>query len=595
MALTKKGKGVVAVLVITLLVGGKWAYNKFVPKSAKDVVVTTKATSLPPLAYDKNANAPYRELPEFNDVVDVPSPEIRGHLMEWYSQLGQLYAVGGRRTSKGSIAAELGLNISLDVQNSCTKQAEDLYAFAEDLSKGNPNPSKGAHYIAWMGDGVPNYLAGLNDRLKKDFGDDYVAQVMMFGGASAGEDKWLVKKKYAKDARGSLTVTVIRDGDWNICVMKSQLMGWPVNYQEGTYDPEKVNFVPAPNDDYLEATKFYVANQKVKLKLIKDGKVTTKDTLVQVTGVSTWFPGDLNAVVERGGLVNMASTKDFGSQMPNAIIFIKKWAEDNAELMEKFCAMVGMGGDQVKSHEAALGFAARVGKEVFQSTASEEDIVRAYKSYDVTDDDGNVVNVGGSRVFNLADAANYAGIAGGTDKYKSVYNTFGSICVEAYPEVLSSYPAYEEGANYTFLRAAFNKYKSKAGNVSKVDFKTVTKTSEVVGDASYAIEFATGSAQIKPSSYKVLDKIYDQLMIADNLFVDIEGHTDNTGSEDINNVLSAERAQSVLNYLTSKNGELADRMKSRGFGQSKPIADNSTESGRSKNRRVEIKLTRSSN
>ena len=591
--LTNGAKGLILVLLIGLVIGGKWGYDKFVPKKAKEVTVTTKATSLPPLAYDRNANAPYRDLPVFNEPVEIASPVIRGHIMEWYSQLGMLYAIGGTQTSKGSIAEELGVNVSLDVQNNCTKQGEDLYAFAEELHNGNPNPTKGAHFIAWMGDGVPNYFSGLNERLKKDFGDEYIAQVITFGGASAGEDKWLIKKKYKDDARGSLNVTVIRDGDWNIIVMKSQLKGWEVNYDQTTYDPQKVNVVAAPNDDYLEAAKFYAAGQKVKLKLVKNGKVTSQDTLVAVTGVSTWFPGDLNAVTGKGGLVVIASTKDFGSQMPNAIIFIKKWAKDNKDAVEKFCAAVGLGGDQVKSHSEALQFAAKVGKDVFKSSASEEDIVKAYMSYDFIDDDGITVNIGGSRVFNLSDAATYAGIAGGKDTYKSVYNTFGQICVEAYPEVISSFPAYEESTDYSYLKAAYNKYKSKAGNVSKIDFTSVEKTNEVVGDASYSIEFATGSADIKPSSYPLLDKIYNQLNIADNLFVDIAGHTDNVGDPLANKRLSVERANSVLAYLVAKDSDLNIRLTAKGFGEEKPVADNATVDGKAKNRRVEIKLTRS--
>lgn len=593
MALTKRGKWISIALSVVVILGGLWGWKKLNPPKAKSVEVKTKATSLPPLAYDKNANAPYRELPS-DETVDVQTPQIRGHLMEWYSQLGLCYAVGGKNTTKGSIAEELKLNVNLDVQNSCSKQAEDLYAFAEELHAGNPQPTKGAHFIGWMGDGVPNYFSGLNARLKKDFGDEYVAKVITFGGASAGEDKWLLKKKYAANAKGSLTCTVLRDGDWNICIMKCQLMGWPVNHDQKTYDPDRVNFVAAPNDDYLEAAKFYASGQKVTLKLVKNGKITDKDTLVTCTGVSTWFPGDLNAVKEKGGLVNVASTKDFGSQMPNALIFISKWANDNKELVENFCAMVGLGGDQIKSHRAALEFGAKAAKEVFASTMTEEDIVKAYSTYDMVDDDGNTVNIGGSRVFNLADAANFTGVAGGSDKYKIVYNTFGNICVEAYPEVLSAFPTYEEATDWTFLRGAYNKYKSKAGNVSKIDFKDATKSNEILGDAAYSIEFNTGSATIKPSSYPTLDKILAQLNIADNSFVDLAGHTDNTGSDEQNIPLSKARAESVRQYLVTKDADLAERFSQiKGYGSTKPLADNTTAEGKSKNRRVEIRLTRS--
>lgn len=379
---------------------------------------------------------------------------------------------------------------------------------------------------------------------------------------------------------------------WNIAVMKSQIMGWNINYQDGTFDPNKVNFYPAPNDDYLEAAKFYASGQKVTLKLVKDGKFTGKDTTLACSGVSTWFPGDLNAVTQKGGLTNLASTKDFGSQMASSLVFISKWAEDNSEIVTNFIAAIGLGGDQVKSHRSALEYAAKAGKEVFQSQMLVEDIVKAYSSYDIEDEDGNIVNIGGSRVFNLADAVNYCGIMGGKDVYKTVYNTFGQIVTEAYPEIIPAYIPYEEATEYKYLRSAYNKYKTKAGNVSKVDFKEVSKTNEVVGDAAYNIEFNTGSATIKPVSYPVLDKILAQVNIANNLFVDIEGHTDNTGSDDINIPLSKQRANSVKEYLLSKDPSLAERLESDGFGSTKPIADNSSDLGKSKNRRVEIKLYR---
>lgn len=380
---------------------------------------------------------------------------------------------------------------------------------------------------------------------------------------------------------------------WNICIMKSQLMGWPVNYDDRGYDATKVNFISATT--YLKAVE--MVGQKVTLKLIKNGKLTDKDTSISISGTSTWFPGDLNAVTQKGGLVNVASTKDFGSQMAASVLMISKWASDNKEQVSNLIAAACLGGDQVKSHVEALEFAAEVGKDVFASTMSKEDIVKAYSSYDITDDDGNVVNIGGSHVFNLSDAANYTGINGSQDKYKSVYNTFGNIDVEAYPEIIPSFVPYEEAVDWSYLKVAYNKYKSKAGNVSKVDFKEATKSDELVGDAAYSIEFNSGSAVIKTASYPTLDKILARLNIADNLFVGIEGHTDNTGSDDINIPLSKQRANAVREYLLSKDNQLSDRIPLadvKGYGSTRPLpdADNNTAEGKAKNRRVEIKLSR---
>lgn len=217
----------------------------------------------------------------------------------------------------------------------------------------------------------------------------------------------------------------------------------------------------------------------------------------------------------------------------------------------------------------------------------------AYKSFDRTDDDGNVMNIGGSRSFNIADMAAYTGVSGGSDKYKQIYTTFGNISKEAYPEVISAYPDYSEAVDWTYLKAVYNKFKgtSNEGKVSKADYTTSQKGA-LIGDAAYNIEFATGSATILPSSYATLDRIVGLLSAADNTYVDLTGYTDNVGDPTANLTLSKERASAVAFYLKQKNSDLSDASKLtfKGLGEENPIADNSTAAGKAKNRRVEIKL-----
>ena len=69
--------------------------------------------------------------------------------------------------------------------------------------------------------------------------------------------------------------------------------------------------------------------------------------------------------------------------------------------------------------------------------------------------------------------------------------------------------------------------------------------------------------------------------------IEIEGHTDSVGPDDRNQKLSQDRSQSVVNYLISK-GISGDRLKAKGFGESKPIDTNDTDAGRANNRRVEF-------
>ena len=103
------------------------------------------------------------------------------------------------------------------------------------------------------------------------------------------------------------------------------------------------------------------------------------------------------------------------------------------------------------------------------------------------------------------------------------------------------------------------------------------------------IYFTTASDKIIASSFKSLDEVADILKEDKNLKLDISGHTDNTGDAAGNKILSQQRAKAVFDYLVSK-GIDAKRLTSEGYGEEKPVADNSTEEGKSLNRRVELKL-----
>lgn len=101
--------------------------------------------------------------------------------------------------------------------------------------------------------------------------------------------------------------------------------------------------------------------------------------------------------------------------------------------------------------------------------------------------------------------------------------------------------------------------------------------------------FVTGSAKLQTKSFKSLDEVVAILKEDVALKLDIEGHTDNTGTDKVNVPLSQNRAKSVHDYIVSK-GIDAARLTSEGFGSSKPVADNKTAAGRTQNRRVEMKL-----
>jgi outer membrane protein OmpA-like peptidoglycan-associated protein len=103
------------------------------------------------------------------------------------------------------------------------------------------------------------------------------------------------------------------------------------------------------------------------------------------------------------------------------------------------------------------------------------------------------------------------------------------------------------------------------------------------------ISFDTGRANIKPNLQPILDQFAQGLSSQPNTEIRIIGHTDSTGSDAINNPLSINRAASARDYLASR-GVDSHRIQIDGRGSREPIADNTSEVGRAKNRRIEIFL-----
>lgn len=111
-----------------------------------------------------------------------------------------------------------------------------------------------------------------------------------------------------------------------------------------------------------------------------------------------------------------------------------------------------------------------------------------------------------------------------------------------------------------------------------------------VSIAAKNILFVTGSAKLQTSSYKGLNEVAKILQENPEMKLNIDGHTDYVGSEEMNQTLSDNRSASVKEYFVSK-GIDESRIRSAGHGELEPIADNKTAAGRLKNRRVELLLS----
>lgn len=105
----------------------------------------------------------------------------------------------------------------------------------------------------------------------------------------------------------------------------------------------------------------------------------------------------------------------------------------------------------------------------------------------------------------------------------------------------------------------------------------------------HELQFETAKATIQPSSFASLDIVADFLKRKPMTIIEIAGHTDSDGDDQANLSLSKERANAVKTYLISK-GVSAKQLKTTGYGETRPIADNNSASGKQQNRRTEIQI-----
>lgn len=579
-----------------------WVVNTFIISGGSfstetkdgEVVLNSSQTILPDAPVDQTGhNVQFSSLPS-DQPANVASTQINIKIMAWNSQMGLIYANGGKKTTKGSLMEKNGVNLNIERLDDCMQMQSELISFASDY-KSNPTTATGTNFIAIMGDGAPAWLSGANEQLSR-LGSDYTAEIIYSCGRSYGEDQFMAPPSVKQDpqnARGMTCATVLRDGDWNIVIKWAADNGIPVNTDETTYNPEAINFIAASEntDAAIKYNTGYTEERDI-VKITSDGKTvkTGKRKTVGVDMISVWTPADVLAAEGKGGLVRIVSTKEYSAQMPNVVIGIKKWNADHRTEVENMILAISQGGDQVKTFDEALNKAGELSAQVY----GEEDgayWVKYYKGAKLIDKvDGNsVVELGGSRVSNLADNLELFGLGNNkVNTYASVYKVFGDIVSSLYPEYVKTYPSIDEVLNLSYIKNVSEKTNTFAG-ADQTKYTNSSEITNVTSKRAWSIEFETGSANFTQATLKTMSELHDQLVIAQGLQISIEGHTDATGSDDVNIPLSQKRAEAVKNWL--QNLSPTNYPDSRfvsvvGKGATEPIPGASN----SKNRRVEIVL-----
>jgi outer membrane protein OmpA-like peptidoglycan-associated protein len=563
------------------------------PGIIKSIVATR--VELPPQTEAQVANVTALPYPS-TVAANVAATRVPIDIWEWNAMFALIYANGGKETTKNSLMEKYGVNLALHREDSNSQMKADLLACAKQLHDGEKTCSSGAAALVVMGDGGGQWLADLNPQLKK-LGPEYQAVIIGAVGRSNGEDALLGPAEWKtnpQSMKGKTVVGVIRDGDWNIALNYMGSNGLKNNPDLNTYDPDAVNWIAAPDEDYIKAvTEVYVPNRCEDRKVVKEGRPTGETAKVCPDGVVTWTPGDEQAVHGRPGTTKIVSSHEYASQMPAVIVGIKKFFNDNRDQVQGLLAATFQAADQLKAFDAARRKAGEISAKIYNDQNGDY----WYNYYMGVRDPKSGQALGGSAVFNLEDDVNYFGLDGKhNNNMRASYETFGKIATQNYPQLFKNnpIPPYKEAVDTSFIfgaQAVLNTSGVQGASAETVDYAKEAAGGTVVGHKAVYINFATGSDQPLPNSLPTLNELKDALAINSRLALQIDGFTDDAGSDTVNVPLSERRAVAVKRYFQQV-APLSfpdSRFKSvEGHGSRNPLASNATTGGKALNRRVEI-------
>ena len=515
-------------------------------------------------------------------------PEVTIGLWTWQAASPVVDAVGGVGKSgdhPDSLLFQAGIkNTRIVIENDTSKQVEALAA-------------NNMQFVTTTGDQAAVDIAGANKLLRGN-----KAKVVWSGGYSSGEDCLMGPESWKKDpqtARGALIVTAVPYCDFNVAVNWAADNKIPVNADEKVYNPDAINFVNA--SDHIEASQKFISNAKVSLKNVKTNQMEDRN----IDAVATWTPGDVMAAQGRSSvdyksksekLQKIISTEQYSAMMPHILFANEDFIKKHPEYVETLLRCFARAGAKIKGDPNYFKTrVAALNAQVFNLEGKGPSFWAKY--YDIVNENG--VNLGGSRVNDIADNRHLFGLDGAKGLTDSVfgisYNEHAKRLQKLLPDRMPTITPVDQVVDLTFIK----KMADEAGQVkTETGNSTQTNSADTVVKANFEINFDSGSSELKPAELAKLNEIRSLLIRASNTKIIVEGHTDNAGDAGKNIELSKSRAQSVWTWLKASDESRVNINDQRiisvdGYGSLNPVAgtkEAQTTEERSKNRRVTIIL-----
>jgi len=217
--------------------------------------------------------------------------------------------------------------------------------------------------------------------------------------------------------------------------------------------------------------------------------------------------------------------------------------------------------------------------------------VEEFGSYIFYDINGNEVNVEGTKTYIYYECNCEEAPLKIIRNFSNAIKNIGGTAYEPYNN--RAYTFVKQGNKETWAEVYAGDYYYYLTIVEKGEVEQEITANAILeelnetGKAILYINFDSGKSTIKKESMPVVEQIIEMMKQAADIKISVEGHTDSEGSNESNLKFSEARAKAVVEAIT-KGGIDAARLSSAGFGEEKPIADNSSADGKAKNRRVEL-------
>lgn len=324
----------------------------------------------------------------------------------------------------------------------------------------------------------------------------------------------------------------------------------------------------AGNLKYTDIQPIKVANAIDAADLFKKG---------QVDAAVVWSPDDADCVAKVPGTKVLQSTQQASYIIADIFVAKKKFVEENRDIIQKLIEGWMIGAAEINTSDVAKQKAAKILSAGLQTP-------EAYC----------LQAINNARLCTYGDNKNFFNISGdfkgitGEDIYNKMAVKYANI---GYPT--SDIPSWRLVGNSSFISALSltGAGNEAEGSVTFTAANETKKTAKAISTKQVSIAFRSGSSELDENTKYIIDhEFLDIAKSFANSRIRIEGNTDNVGAAGMNKALSQRRAQAVADYLIREHRFDSNRFVIVGNGSDKPVADNTTEEGKAKNRRTDFEL-----